>query len=116
MADEFVIRNGLVVLTGSVDFGEAFLSLGATGSATLPAGDKPVVLTYDTVNNRVTYQLAASGSLGAQGAIGAQGVQGLQGIKGLQGTIGIQGQQGSQGTQGNIQGIQGTQGSQAVQG
>ena len=84
MANEFVVRNGLIVQSGSVDFGNVCIVLGATGSATLPSGSEPVVLTYDTANRRVTFQVAAQGELGTDGSIGIQGSGGLQGIAGSQ--------------------------------
>ena len=73
MANEFVVRNGLIVQSGSVDFGNVPLNLGTTGSATLPSGTEPVVLTYDTANSRVTFQVASQGELGTDGSIGIQG-------------------------------------------
>ena len=101
MANEFIIKHGLIVngpVTGSEFTGSFFGDGTGLSGVTGPTGPT-----------------GPQGTTGIQGITGTQGTTGIQGTNGTQGTTGTTGSQGTTGTTGS-QGTTGTTGSQGTTG
>jgi hypothetical protein len=134
MANEFVVRNGIISQNNIQVTGSLNATDGITGSLSGTAASASYVNLSQTASYVVnsisaSYSFTASftsnpsltGTQGTQGTQGGTGAQGTQGGVGAQGTGGPQGTQGSTGPNGNVgiqggQGVTGTQGTQGTQG
>ena len=134
MANEFVVRNGIISQNNIQVTGSLNATDGITGSLSGTAASASYVNLSQTASYVVnsisaSYSFTASftsnpsliGTQGTQGTQGGTGTQSAQGGVGAQGTLGPQGTQGSTSPNGNVgiqggQGVTGTQGTQGTQG